>query len=642
MPDAADVRHFQYRHRAVLRANSVRSETVEETEDDLTDAFDTFTRFLGLVGLAALLLGGVGVASAVHVYVRSRLDTVALLRCLGAGGMTVTTIYLLQATALGVLGAVMGTVLGIGVQLTLPRVLQQFLPLDVVVRLYPPAIWQGLALGTVAAVVFALLPLLPVRRVPPLRTLRRDLEPAVQQGDPVRLTVAAGLVALIVALCIWQAPTTRVGLGFAGAIAGTAIVLALAARGLMTLTRRLFPHSARYAVRQGVANLFRPRNQTLAVTLALGFGIFLVSVLFVVQHTLLRQFRVDFRPDRPNLVFFDIQPSQREGVRSLLTTHHLPILQQTPIVPARLYAINDRTVEQILHTPGAYHYERWALRHEYRNTYRDTLVASETLLEGKWWDTTVQRDGPPVRRSADSLPSISLEEGVAQDLHVGVGDRLTWNVQGTLIETRVASIRRVNWARFEPNFFVVFQPGVLEDAPQMFVLLTRSTDVAERAVVQRDLVERFPNVAAVDLTLLQRTLDTVIGKVNLAIRFMALFSVASGLLILVAALATSRQQRLKEVTLLRTLGAATRQVRTVLLTEYAALGALAGFMGAALAAVAGWAVAHWVFDIPYRLPVLGLAAFWLGTAALTTAVGAATGRELSRRPPLEVLRAITE
>jgi putative ABC transport system permease protein len=652
--NTADVRRLLYRNRELFRQEQIRHETVDQTEDDLSDAFDTFTRFLGLVGLAALLLGGVGVASAIHVYVRSRLDAVALLRCLGASGMTVTAIYLVQATLLGLLGAVGGTALGVAVQLTLPRVLGQFLPLDVVVRPHAPAILQGLLLGTVAAVVFALLPLLPVRRVPPLRTLRRELEPVTNRGDPVRLAVAGGLVAVIVALCIWQAPNTPTGLGFAGAIAGTALVLWVAARVMMSLTRRLFPHSATYAVRQGVANLFRPRNQTLAVTLALGFGVFLVSVLLVVQHTLLRQFRVDFRPDRPNLVLFDIQTDQRDGVRALLTSHHLPILQETPIVPARLYAINDLTVEQILNTPGNYIYERWALRREYRHTYRDTLVGSETLVAGKWWDGAARADSavrtngagraerPVGSAPADSLPRISIEEGISQDLHLKIGDRVTWNVQGALIETRVASIRRVNWARFEPNFFVVFEPGVLEDAPQMAVILTRSTDVAVRAVVQRDLVERFPNVAAVDLTLLQRTLESVVGKVTLAIRFMALFSVASGILILVAALATSRHQRLKEVTLLRTLGAAARQVRTVLLTEYAALGSLAGFTGAGLAAVAGWAVSHWVFKFPYRLPWIGLLAFWFGSAVLTTVVGALTGRELARRPPLDVLRAIAE
>jgi putative ABC transport system permease protein len=641
-PTEADVRRFLYYNDSLLDREQVRNETVDETEDDLTEAFDTLARFLGLVGLAALLLGGIGVASAVHVYVRSRLDTVALLRCLGASSGTVMAVYVVQALLVGLAGAAIGTVLGLGVQASLPRVLDQFLPLDVAVRLHPPAIIEGFALGTVAALVFALLPLLPVRSVPPLRTIRRDLEPESGRRDPLRLVVAAGLVALVVGVSLWQAPNRAIGFGFAAGIGVTVFGLWLAAFGLIRGVRRFFPHRARYAFRQGVANLFRPRNQTLAVTLALGFGVFLISLLYVVQHTLLDRFRIDARTDRPNLVLFDIQTDQRAGVRAVLAEHGLPVIQETPIVPARIHALNDRTVEEILTTPGAWQYERWALRREYRHTYRDTVVASEMVTAGEWWNSIPRTLDPSIPRSLDSLPRISLEEDIAADLNVGLGDRITWNVQGRLIETRITSLRRVDWARFEPNFFVVFEPGVLEDAPQMVVLLTRSTDVTARARVQRDVVERFPNVAAVDLTLVQRTLDDVIGKVTLAIRFMALFSVASGILILVGALATSRRQRLREVTLLRTLGASRPTIRTVLLTEYAALGLLAGITGTVLSTLGGWAAAKFVFEVPFRLPVGALLVFWTGCVLLTTIIGAATGRELTRRPPLEVMRTLGE
>jgi putative ABC transport system permease protein len=639
MTDEADVRRFLYRHGRLLREEQVRDETVDETEDDLTEAFDVLARFLGLVGLAALLLGGIGVASAVHVYVRSRLDAAALLRCLGASGGTVTVIYLAQAVLVGLVGAAGCVALGITVQMILPGVLREFLPLDVAVRLVPRAIAEGFALGAVAAVVFALLPLLPVRTVPPLRTIRRDLEPGGGRRDPLRIAVAGALVALVLALCLWQAPEPEIGLGFAGGIAATAFGLWLAARGLIGATRRFFPMRARYAVRQGVANLFRPRNQTLAVTLALGFGVFLVSLLYVVQHSVLDRFRIDARPDRPNLVLFDIQSDQKPGVRAVLDGHGLSVLQETPIVPARLHAINDRTVEEILRTSGAFQYGRWALRREYRHTYRDTVVGSETVVAGEWWETTGQRGRGA---AGQTLPRISLEQDLAADLLVGLGDRLIWNVQGLLIETRVASLRTVDWARFEPNFFVVFEPGVLEDAPQMGVLLARGADADSRARVQRDVVERFPNVAVVDLTVLQQTLDDVIGKVTLAIRFMALFSVASGILILVGALATSRRQRMREVTLLRTLGARARVIRTVLLTEYAALGLLAGIAGTMLSTAGGWAVARFVFELPFRLPVGALAAFWGGCALLTIVIGAATGRDLARRPPLDLLREIAE
>ena len=632
IPDEAVLRRFLYRHGNLFERHQVGYDTVDETEDDLTDAFDTMARFLGLVGLTALLLGGLGVASAVHVLVKSRLDAVAVLRCLGARQPAVFAIYLALSLLLGLVGSAVGAAGGLVVQATLPHVLGDFLPLDVAVRVHPRVVLEGLAIGLATSLLFALFPLLGIRNVPPLRAIRRDVDDGARPRDPWRLAAVGALAAGILYACLQQAPEPALGLGFAGAIAGGTLLLAGTATLLMRGTRRFFPHRAAYVVRQGIANLFRPRNQTLAVTMALGFGVFLLGTVYVAQHTLLAQFSVDARPDRPNLVLFDVQRDQQDGVRALLADRGLPALQETPIVPARLHALNGRTVEEILKTPGAYRYERWALRREYRHTYRDSVVATEEIVAGKWFGagaTTAQ-------------PEISMEADIAADLNVGLGDRITWDVQGVLIETRITSLRRVNWARFEPNFFVVFQPGVLEQAPQMAVMLTRVEDPTARARFQGDLIARFPNVAAVDLTLFQGTVDLIFSRVALAVRFMALFSAAAGVLILVGALAASRLQRMREVVLLRTLGASTGQVRAVLFTEYAALGALAGLAGALLAGGGGWLAARFVFEVPFQNPAAPLAVFALGTALLTVLVGAGAGRALARRPPLEVLREFSE
>jgi len=656
IPDEAVLRRFLYRHGGLFGRHQVGYDTVDETEDDLTDAFDTMARFLGLVGLAALLLGGLGVASAVHVLVKSRLDAVAVLRCLGARQPAVFGIYLVLSLLLGLVGSAIGAAGGLAVQATLPHVLGDFLPLDVAVRVHPRVVLEGLAIGLATSLLFALFPLLGIRNVPPLRAIRRDVEDGARPRDPWRLAAAGAMAAGILYACLQQAPEPALGLGFAGAIAVGTLLLAGTATLLMRVTRRFFPHRAAYVVRQGIANLFRPRNQTLAVTVALGFGVFLLGTVYVAQHTLLAQFSVDARPDRPNLVLFDVQRDQRDGVRALLADRGLPALQETPIVPARLHALNGRTVEEILKTPGAYRYERWALRREYRHTYRDTVVATEQVIEGRWFGGRPGAGAAAAAGAADSatpptahrqpptkdLPEISLEVDIAADLNVGLGDRITWDVQGVLVETRVTSLRRVNWARFEPNFFVVFQPGVLEQAPQMMVILTRVEDPMARARFQTDLIAQFPNVAAVDLTLFQGTVDLIFRRVALAIRFMALFSVAAGLLILVGALAASRLQRMREVVLLRTLGARTGQVRAVLFTEYAALGTLAGLAGALLAGGGGWLAARFVFEVPFQNPALPLAAFALGTALLTVLVGAGAGRALARRPPLEVLRELSE
>ncbi|MCH7874750.1 MAG: ABC transporter permease [Gemmatimonadetes bacterium] len=635
IPDADVLRRFLYRHGKLFERHQVRHNTVDETEDDLTSVLDTLARFLGLVGLAALLLGGMGVASAVHVYVKSRLETAALLRCLGARQSTVFAIYLAQATTIGLLGAAAGVLLGIAVQHMLPGVLGDFLPLDVRVTLHPPALLTGLGVGVLVAVLFALIPLLAIRDVPPLRALRRDFDPTSRRRDPWRLAALAAVMGSVIGLSLWQAPQPAIGFGFAGAIAVTAFALWATAALLMRATRRYFPGRARYVIRQGISNLFRPRNQTVAVTLALGFGMFLIAMLYVVQRNIVDQFAVSSRPDRPNLVMFDIQLDQRDGVTHLLEEHGLPRFQMTPIVPSRIAALNGRTVNEILDNPGAYRYERWALRRQYRHTYRDTLVGSEKLIAGEWWEAgTVDRAG--------QLPRISMERDIAADLNLTVGDRVTWNVQGVEIETEIASLRTVNWARFEPNFFVVFEPGVLDDAPQMFVMFTRADDPLDRARFQRDLVQAYPNVAALDLTLVQRTVDAIVRRVTVAIRFMAFFSIASGIVILIGALASSRFQRMRESVLLKTLGATARQVRAVLVTEYFALGAVAGLAGVLLAAVGGWVAMRFLFEIPFALPVIPLAGFWMGNALLTTAVGLLAGQEVIRKRPLEMMRELSE
>ncbi|HXF95336.1 MAG TPA: FtsX-like permease family protein, partial [Gemmatimonadales bacterium] len=418
---------------------------------------------------------------------------------------------------------------------------------------------------------------------------------------------------------------TPIGLAFAGAVLVTTAALGAAARALMLVLRRHFPARASYVIRQGVANLFRPENQTIPVTLAIGFGVFLVATLYVVQRNLVEQFALAAAPHRPNLVLFDVQVDQRDGVAALLRERGAPPGELTPIVPARIARVNGRPAESL---PA-----RWAVRREYRNTYRDTLVESEQLLEGAWW-TDQRGSGAPAR--------ISLEEEVAAELDVGVGDRITWNVQGLEVETRIASIRRVAWARFQPNFFVVFEPGVLERAPQTFVMLTRVDDPTRRAELQRDVVLAYPNVSALDLTLIQRALDGVLRSAALAIRFMALFSIGAGLVILIGALAASRFQRLREAVLLKTLGATGAQVRRIMLTEYVAWGSLAALVGVLLAGAAGWALVTLLFQARYRVPALELLGAWALVCALTAAVGLANSREALRGTPLAVLRALSE
>ena len=630
IPDGAVLQRFLNDHNALFERHRVRSETAAEEEEDISEALGRLARYLGLVGLVALLLGGLGVGSAVSVFVREKLDGAALLRCLGAPARTVLAIYVVQAVALGTLGAAAGVALGLLVQMTLPAVVGDFLPVRVSVAVHWPTVLVGLAIGVATAAAFALLPLLRLRDVPPLRALRREFDATDSRtaGRPGgRALVIAVLLAGLVLVSIWQAPNAAVGIAFAGAVLVATGVLWGAARLLMTVIRRHFPKRASYVIRQGVANLFRPENQTVPVTLAIGFGVFLVATLYVVQRNLVEQFALDASPDRPNLVLFDIQVDQRDGVAALLRERGVHPGDPTPIVPARIARVNGRLPDSLT--------DRWATRREYRNTYRDTLVESEELVSGVWWQG-------PRHLTPGTYPRISMEEEVARELGVGIGDRITWNVQGVEIETQIASIRRVAWARFAPNFFVVFEPGVLERAPQTFVTLTRIDDPTRRAELQRDVVLAYPNVSALDLTLVQRALDGVLSSVSLAVRFMALFSIGAGLVILIGALAASRFQRLREAVLLKTMGATGGQVRSIMLTEYVAWGSLAALIGVLLAGAAGWALVSQLFESACRLPLLELAGVWIVVCVLTAVVGLANSREALRGTPLGVLRELSE
>jgi len=308
-----------------------------------------------------------------------------------------------------------------------------------------------------------------------------------------------------------------------------------------------------------------------------------------------------------------------------------------PIVPMRISAINGRPVLRVVgdttewatdtNAQGERRNSGWALRREYRSTYRDSLVASEKLVAGKWWE-----------KAAGDAAGISVEVGLASELNVTIGDTITWDVQGVPITTVVRSLREVDWARFETNFFVVFEPGLLDRAPQSFVVLGRVDDPAERGRVQRAVVERFANVTTVDLATLQGAVEKLVNQVTLAIRFMAVFSLLTGALVLVGAVATSRFQRIREGALLRTLGATRRQVLRVVLAEYLALGGLAALVGVGLAIVAAWAIARWVFEGPFAVPAPALALLALGVTVGTALLGALNSREVLRLPPLEVLR----
>jgi putative ABC transport system permease protein len=383
-------------------------------------------------------------------------------------------------------------------------------------------------------------------------------------------------------------------------------------------------------VRQGLANLHRPRNQTRAVVTALGFGVAVLATLYLVQANLLSQVSLATlnAGGRANLVFVDVQPDQADDVDSLVRAAGLPVLQRVPIIPMRIATLRGRTQDQLREFPPEQRPAFWTMRREYRSTYRDTQTTSERLVRGGWWTSRVT--GPPW--------PVSLTSEVVQDLRASIGDSITWNVQGQMVRTRLAAIREVDWARFEPNFFAVFPSAALRGAPHTVVVLTRADDAGARARLQRAIAQRHSNVTSYDVALLQRTVERVFNRVAIAIRFIAALSLTTGALVLLGAVAAGRLQRIREGALLKTLGATRRQLTRILLTEYLALGLLAGIVGLGLSVGCGWAMAKYVFELDYTVPALPLVGVLVATAALVAAVGLLASREVFRRTAVEVLR----
>ena len=630
LPENVKPGRFLARFHPRLDSARVRQRTVAEAERDLTSAIGELRDFLGIVGLVALLLGGIGVASGIHAFVAKKIDTVAILRCLGATSGQAVAIYVTQAVAMGVLGAAAGALLGVAVQFMVPQVMQQFIPVDVTVRVEPVALSMGLVVGIWVALVFALRPLIALRHVSPLQTLRRETDAQALRldlRDWARLALTAATAGSIVLLAVARSRSVQSGFAVSVSIAAVIAVLAASAALVTFGARRLLRARWPFVVRQGVANLYRPANQTGAVILALGFGVFLISTLYQVQHSLLRQISFSAEATRANTVFFDVQQDQNDGLLSIIGQSGGTVTQSIPIVQMRIAKVNGTPVAEFLKKMNM-RPNFWAYRREYRSTYRDTIVASEKLVEGKWFGAA----------GRDSIGEVSMEVELFRDMKLKLGDTITWDVQGVMVPVRVTSLREVNWARFEPNFFAVFSPGALEKAPRQYVVTADVTGPGAVGRLQRDVVDRYPNISSLDLTLVQTTIRGILRRVTSAVRFMAVLSLLLGVPVLFSAVAATRRERIREGVLLKTLGATRGQVRLVMLSEYALLGLLGSLTGMLLSIGGAWALVHFLFEAPFVpafLPAIGI---MLAMMLLTIVIGVLAGRDVFASTPMVALR----
>ncbi|WP_276348473.1 FtsX-like permease family protein [Daejeonella sp. JGW-45] len=610
-----------------LEKAEMDAETVESHKEDTGRSFEDMTEFLALVGFVALLLGCIGVASAIHIYIREKINTIAILRCLGVSSKQAFIIYLIQIIGIGLIGSVIGAIVGTLIQQFLPLVLADFLPVEITVAISWAAITQGLLLGLVISILFALLPLVSVRNISPLNTLRISFQETSLFKDPVKWLVYLLIVSFVFAFTYFQMDSFRKTIYFTGGVLLAFLILSALAYLMMWLARKFFPSSWSYLWRQGFANLFRPNNQTLILVVSIGLGTAFICTLFFVQGILINRVTMSSSQNQPNMVLFDIQGEQRQAVRQLTQSMSLPVIQEVPIVNMRMTEIKGRNAASFKNDSTARGARR-ALDREYRVTYRDSLSDSEKITEGKWTGRAGQ--GQPVY--------VSLEDGFARRIDVKIGDKLTFNVQGTPMETVVGSIRKVDWNRIQTNFLLIFPAGVLEDAPQFHVLLTKVPSNEVSAKYQRAVVKTFPNISMIDLGLVLSVLDEILTKMGFVIRFMAAFSIITGLIVLIASVLISKYQRIKESVLLRTLGASRKQILIITALEYFFLGALAAGAGIVLALLASWGLAKFSFETTFAPEMLPVLVLFVLISSLTVLIGLFNSRGVLNKPPLEVLR----
>jgi putative ABC transport system permease protein len=627
-PDGFNVDARVRESKEKIQELKLSTDTVAERKKGLGKAVESVDAFLSLVGFIALFLGAIGVASAMHVYIRQKLITVAVLRCLGASSWQGFAVYLVQGLGIGIAGAALGTALGVALQQALPLIAQPWLPFEVDFAVAWRQVAQGFAAGVVICVLFTLLPLLSVRRVTPLSALRSSLGEGAGGPDPLRWLVWLAIGAAVTGFAIQQTPRWQVGVGFVVALLLAFSVLTALAKVTAWAARKFFPARAPYVWRQGVANLHRPQNRTVLLLLSLGLGTFLIVTMALTRATLLAQITGSGSGERPNLLFFDVQNDQVEPLKSILEKEHSPLLAAAPIVTMKLSRYKDRPIAEVS-KDNTLPIPRWTLQREYRCTFRSTLTSTEKLIAGTFTGK--------VEPGTEVVP-VSLEQSLAKDMQLSLGDTLEFDVQGVPMKAKVTSLREVEWRRMEPNFFILFPEGVLEGAPNFYIAATRAGTPGDSARIQQAVVAALPNVSAIDLGLVLETLDGIFSKVQLVVQLMALFTVFTGVIVLAGAVMGGRYQRLRETVLLRTLGASRRQLVRIQLVEYSILGLLGAAVGCALAIAANAALAHWVFKTEPVLEPVTLVLAVLAVTAITLFTGWFANRSITDHPPLEILR----
>jgi len=591
---------------------------VEESSQQVGSSVKRAGQFLNLAGLISVLLSAIAVAMSARRYAKRHLDAVALMKCMGASQRFILEISVIELLLIALGTGILGTAIGFGAQEVLAYIVRELLS-----GALPPSsaapVFMGLVTSVTVLTGFALPPLLQLRTVPPLRVLRRNLDP-----PKLRYTVSYGLAVLaVLAMIGWVVRDLELTRWIAVSMLGTFVVL-YGAGHLLVLSLSRLRSRVGVAWRYGLANIARRGRESSVQIVAFGLGLTVLLLLAVVRTTLVQEWRASLPADAPNHFFINIRPDERASIEAFFTDRKIPAPALFPMIRARLIEVNGRKATDL---PGLDDRGRGFAEREQNLTWTSELQSDNEITAGHWW-----------AKSDFGKPLVSIASEYERDLHLKLGDQLLFDVAGESYSVRVASIRKVRWDSFHPNFFLVMAPGLLENAAGTYMTSVHLTPEQKPMLV--DLVRQFPAVSVFDIDRMLSQVREVVDKASRAIEYVFLFTLLAGVMVLLAAIQSTRDERRYESAIIRTLGASRRTVLESVAAEFTMLGLLAGTLASICAGAVGSLIANRVLAIPSSLPlILEVTAWGLVAGALLVGItGTWAARSVVNHPPIATLR----
>ena len=627
IPDNIDIEKAVMLLERGLPDKTISIRTYKDMQSSLSSSIERMGQYLGALGVIALLMGGIGVAMIVRTFMAQKLDTVAIMNCLGASSRTLLKVYLFQATLVGVVGSILGIVVGFFLTYLLPSKMEGLINYQLEPSFYFIPAMQSFLLGLVTTVLFCIWPLLRAVRTRPLRLFRRNFEEEELTTGTHKDRWVAGLIVslgLAVMIC-WQAESLKRGLVFLSAFGVSIAVFAFASMLLLKVLKVL-PKSGSIAIRYGMSNLKRPNSEAASIITCLGMGIMLILTVRLVQMDMLAMLNKNTEINPPNYFFIDIQKDQKETFIQVLdqvapeADHSI-----TPLVRSRLHSIDEK-----LRTNWQYkdkQREEWFINREFALTYMEGPPPKDNeIIKGQWWN-----------KERGKNAEVSLEQDAAKRLGANIGSQLTIDIQGIPVSAEVTSIRSVNWRNMRTNFYMIFSPGALVGAPITYVATVNVSNEKELKL-QNAVVKALPNVTALSTRDIVNTVESTVSKLTTLVNFMSGFAIAAGLFILSGSIASTKYRRLRESAVLKILGAKRKMVASILGFEYATLGIMAALIGILLAQGLSWAVMKYIIKSSWHLqPGIILSAFCFGVV-LTITTGILSSLDVIKNKPLKTIR----